>query len=67
MKNIYCIEHGWLIQSEEFTFIEEFNNEEKFKQSLINFINLCHIIKNVFIKEVNDNEINNNCNVKIIL
>ena len=35
MKNIYCIEHGWTNKSEDFTFIEEFNNEEKFKQSLI--------------------------------
>ena len=32
MKTIYCIEHCWTNKSENFTFIEEFVNEEKFKQ-----------------------------------
>lgn len=59
MKTIYCIEHCWTNKSEEFTFIEEFYDEEKFKQSLINAINLGDIIKKVFLKEVNDNEIDN--------
>ena len=57
MKNIYCIEFNFLSQIDNYCFplIEEYDNEEKFKQELINSINQCSTINKVFIKEVDDN------------
>jgi hypothetical protein len=56
MKNIYCIEFNFLshIDNYSWTLIEEYDNEEKFKQELINSINQCSTINKIFIKEVND-------------
>ena len=56
MKTIYCIEFNFLsiIDNYCFPLIEEYDNEEKFKQEIINSINQCSIINKVFIKEVDD-------------
>lgn len=71
MKNIYCVEEWWLENEpvrasfrkniEEpwklgrFSFVNEFDDEEKFKKHILNIINTCGVISKIWIKEVNDN------------
>ena len=48
-----CVETPWKIGC--FDFIQEFDDEEKFKEELLNIINNGGIIGKVFIKEKPDN------------
>ena len=47
-----CIETPWKLGC--FDFIQEFDDEEKFKEELLNIINVGGIIGKVFIKEENE-------------
>ena len=71
MKNIYCIEEWWLEDESvkdlfwsnieepwklgRFSFINEFDNEDEFKEYILNAINTCGTIGKIWIKEVDDN------------
>ena len=71
MKNIYCIEEWWLEHEpvrdlfwsnieepwklDRFSFVNEYDDEEKFKKNILNVINTCGVIGKVWIKEVDDN------------
>lgn len=73
MKNIYCIEEWWLENEpikdlfwsniEEpwkmgrFSFINEFDDEDEFKEYLLNTINTGGVIGKTWIKKVEDNYI----------
>ena len=73
MKKIYCVEEwmsesepvrGWscydpfrLWSVGKFSFITEYEDEEEFKKSIVNRIDNCVPITNIFIKEVPDNYI----------
>lgn len=69
MKKIYCIERwmnenepvrdGWFGGNEwwkinKFSFVQEFEDEEEFKNELVKLIDQGDIVSNVFIKEVED-------------
>ena len=70
MKKIYCVEEWWLENEpvrdsfwsiiEEpwklgrFSFVNEFDDEEKFKEHILSVINTCGVVGKIWIKEVND-------------
>ena len=69
MKKIYCVEE-WMNEGEEtrgwfldpfrtwsigkFSFVTEYEDEEEFKKSIVNRIDNCIPITDIFIKEVED-------------
>jgi len=71
MKNIYCVEEWWLENEpvrdsfwcniEEpwklgrFSFVNEFDDENKFKEYILNVVNTCGVIAKVWIKKEPDN------------
>lgn len=71
MKKIYCVEEWWLENEpvrdlfwsniEEpwklgrFSFVNEFDDEEKFKKHILSIINTCGVIGKIWIKEEPDN------------
>ena len=71
MKKIYCVEEWWLENEpvrdsfweniEEpwklgrFSFVNEFDDEEKFKEHILNTIQRCGVLGKVWIKEESDN------------
>ena len=71
MKNIYCVEEWWLENGpvrdifwsniEEpwklgrFSFVNEFDDEDKFKKHILNTIQRCGVLGKVWIKEEPDN------------
>ena len=71
MKKIYCVEEWWLENGpvrdifwsniEEpwklgrFSFVNEFDDEEKFKEHILNVINTCGVVGKIWIKEEPDN------------
>lgn len=73
MKNIYCIEEWWLENEPikdlfwsnieepwkigKFSFINEFDDEDEFKEYLLNIINTGGVIGKTWIKKVEDNYI----------
>lgn len=69
MKKIYCVEEwmdeyeyvrGWFYDPfrtwsmGKFSFVTEYEDEEEFKQSIVDRINNCVPITDIFIKEVPD-------------
>ena len=71
MKKIYCVEEWWLENEpvrdlfwaniEEpwklgrFSFVNEFDDEEKFKEHILNVVNDCGVVGKIWIKEEDDN------------
>lgn len=71
MKKIYCVEEWWLENEpvrdlfwsniEEpwklgrFSFVNEFDDEEKFKEHILSVINTCGVVGKIWIKEEPDN------------
>lgn len=65
MKKIYCVERwmsetepsrdGWFYENEwwkigKFSFVEEYDDEEQFKEAITRMIDRCEIVSRVFIK-----------------
>ena len=71
MKKIYCVEEWWLENEPvrdlfwsnigepwklgRFSFVNEFDDEEKFKEHILSIINTCGVIGKIWIKEEPDN------------